>query len=245
MIRYSCNRYSIFAVFNYPISPNRRREEAFTMLEIMVAIFIFGIVVTTIFSSYRTVLISTESVQQTITEYEAAKNCLNRMILDLQSVYISLPPAYRPPDMNDPPDPYRVVGDTTQIGGTELSRLRFTSLAHVALGENKRDGIAEIVYYIQAIENDYFILRRSDKLYPCQPFEENGKDPVLCENVKLLAFTYYDQENNKYELWDSESDEFKYATPKAIGIKMEIGDIASPLLLQTMVTLPVFRKKIG
>ena len=215
------------------------------MLEIMVAIFIFGIVVTTIFSSYRTVLISTESVQQTITDYEAAKNCLNRMILDMQSVYISPTSAYQRPDMNDPPDPYRVVGDTTDTGGAELPRLRFTSLAHLTFGKSKRNGIAEIVYYIQAVKDDYFILRRSDKLYPYPPFEENGKDPVLCENVKSLSFTYYDQENNEYELWDSDSDEFKYATPKAIGIKMEIGDITSPLLLKTMVTLPIYRKKIG
>ena len=69
-------------------------QQGFTLIEILVALFIFVIVVTTIFGSYNSVFSNAESIKDDMTSYEMAKNCLNRMIIDLQSLHVSLPPAY-------------------------------------------------------------------------------------------------------------------------------------------------------
>ena len=79
---------------------------------------------------------------------------------------------------------------------------------------------------------------------PVIPEQANKNDPVLCEKIKTLAFTYYDEEGADYEIWDSESPDFKYATPRAIRITLEIGDEEEFQIYHTKITLPVYRGKM-
>jgi general secretion pathway protein J len=222
----------------------------FTLFEILIAIFIFGIVMTTIFGSFIAVFSNTDAIFDGINDYDMAKNCLNRMITDLQTVHISPGEIYMRPEFDDPPDPYRIVGDTGYAGNGSFSRLRFTSRSHLPLENNMQKGIAEIVYYVRNRGDNENILTRADSLFPYKrfegkAFEENPGDPILCEKVRSLAFKYYDEEGTEYDHWDSESEEFKYATPRAVSIKLEFGDDSSSLLFETMVHLPVYREKTG
>jgi len=226
-----------------PLTRSPKPDSGFTLIEILIAIFIFAIIVTTIFGSYNSVFTGAEEINQGITSYETARNCLNRIIFDLESVHLSLPPQYAPPDFNGPPDPYRIVGDTNNVQNISFPKLRFTSTAHVSFGGKAESSIAEIVYYVQATDDGNYLLRRADNLYPYQPFEEKSSDPVLCENLKSLTFKYYDWEGTEYDLWDSDAEDFGYATPAAIGIKLELTGVTDSLWFKTMVTLPVYRKK--
>jgi general secretion pathway protein J len=227
-----------------PQPATRNPSPGFTLLEILIAIFIFAIIITTVFASYRIVFSNTDIINKEITSYEMARNCLNRMIMDLQSVHVSLPPGYTPPDFDDPPDPFRIVGETTDIKGNGFPWLRFTSLAHLPLRNNKHGGIVEIGYYIQGTDDAGFILKRADNSYPFQDFEEKASDPVLCEDVKALTIKYLDQEGEEYDVWDSDDETYEYATPKAVKIKLELETGSEPLLFETMVTLPVIREPI-
>lgn len=223
------------------IKGKKSYSRGFTLLEILIALFIFSVVVTTIFGSYNFIFSTTDTLDSGIAVYEPARNSLNRMTTDLQAAYVPFPPAYTPPGLDASPDIYRFSGGMDTVGGTSFSRLRFTSLAHVAFEKNRQEGIAEIVYYVQPGDNGTFILRRSDTLYPYKPFQEKGTDPVLCENLKSLKFTYYDAEGADTDHWDSDSDEFKYATPRAVGIQLELGNGTSSQQFTTLVTLPVYR----
>jgi general secretion pathway protein J len=226
-----------------PPSGIRNSDRGFTLLEIMIAIFIFSIIVTTIFGSYNSVFTGVEVMNEGVTSYETARTCLNRMTFDLESIHVSLPPQYSPPDFNGPPDPYRIVGSTHNVQTVSFPKLRFTSTAHVSFGGRTESHIAEIVYYVQATDNNHYLLRRADNLYPYEEFEENSNDPVLCENLKSLTFNYYDREGTKYDMWDSDTEDFGYATPAAIGITLELTSGTDSLWFKTMVALPVYRKK--
>lgn len=218
-------------------------SEGFTLLEILIAIFIFAVVLTTIFGSYNFIFSTTDAFDSGIAVYESARNCLNRMTTDLQAVHVSFPPAYTPPGLDASPDPYRFSGEIDTVGNTVFSRLRFASLAHITFEKSRQEGIAEIVYYVQPGDNGTFILRRSDALYPYKPFREKGTDPVLCENLKSLKITYYDAEGADADHWDSDSDEFKYATPRAVGIQLELGNGSFSQQFATLVALPAYRFK--
>ncbi len=219
-------------------------ETGFTMLEILIAISIFAIIVTTVFGSHNYVLSSAGNIEKDIELYQMAKNCINRIAFDLKSLHISLTPEYTPPDSDDTPDSFKIEGDIADTGGESFARLKFASRAHVSLEKNFKEGIARIVYYVQASDENGFVLRRSDRLYPYEEFEEKKSDPVLCEGIKSLTFTFYDQEENESEIWDSDSVDFNYATPRTIKIRLEIGDDLNFVPFETMVILPVFREKI-
>ncbi len=218
-------------------------SSGFTLLEVLLAIFIFGIVVTTVFGSFNFISSTVGRIEEAINTGDMAKNAMDRMIIDLSSIYVTLPPVYKIPGFNDDPESYRVVGEAETLSGDDVSKLRFTSFEHLPFGKDTRSGIAEIVYYVQETDDNSKILKRSDSLYPYEDFKEKDSDPILCEQLKSLVFTFYDDEEKETNDWNSESDEFGYGTPVAIGIQLEIGDDESSSLYKTMVKLPLSRKK--
>jgi len=229
-----------------------KRSSGFTLFEILIAMFIFSIIVTTIFGSFTAIFSNADALQEGIDTYEMANTCLNRMITDIRESYISAADYKKPgAGADEEPDNYRVVGDVSYAGSKSFSRLRFTSRAHVSLEKSTQGGIAEIVYYVHQTkigDEDIYLLKRADSLYPYErfkgnTFEEKGADPVLCEGVKSLEFKFYDDEGTEYDTWNSESEESKYATPRAVKIKLEIGDESSSFFFETMVNLLVFREK--
>ncbi len=227
--------------------PEASRQHAatkgFTLMEVLVAIAILAIVVTTILASFNSVFSTTEVLDESAEIYAMAKNCMKRIVLDLESIHIVQRPIYKPPELDQPPDPYRIVATTKDIGGTGFAQIRFTSRAHVVLENSPREGIAEIIYYVQSGDEGPPVLRRADNLYPYPDFEERGSDPVLSKYVKSLAFKFYDKEGLEFDVWDSESDEFGYATPTAIGIKLELAGKTTSHTFETMVSLPISREK--
>ncbi|MDP2645850.1 MAG: type II secretion system protein GspJ [Desulfobacterales bacterium] len=234
------------AIKNIKQSGHGRRRAGFTLLEILIAMFIFAVIVTTIFGSYRAVFSTIGPMNEGIKTYEMALNGLNRISVDLQSMVIAWPPRYTVPDFNSRPDPYRIQGDTEHTGGTDFPRLRFTSLAHISFQNKPEEDIAEIVYYVRPSgEDTTFVIKRSDRLEPYPTSDEKGEesnDPVLSEQVKSLTFKYYDHNGAVHERWDSESHEFEYATPVAIDITLELEDKGGTHLFHTIVKLPLVRK---
>jgi general secretion pathway protein J len=228
----------------YQASSIKQPASGFTLMEILLAFLILAIVMTTILASFNAVFSTTDTLENSGKYYDMAKNCLNRMVLDLDAVYVMQPPFYKKPEFDAPPDPYRIVGSNSDIGGTSFAALRFTSSAHIALDKSGRQGIAEIVYYVQAKPDGQLVLKRGDQLYPYPPFEERAGDPVLCQDVKSLAFKYYDAEGDESEVWDSDSQESDHATPTAIGIQLEIGNETGSYAFETTVRLAVHRKKL-
>ena len=214
------------------------------MIEILLAFLILGIVVTTVLASFNAVFSTTDALNSSSRYFDMAKNCLMRMTLDLEATHVQQPPLYKKPEFDDPPDLYRMVGSTADVGGTSFAVLRFASTAHIPLEKSRRDGIAEIVYYVQAKNDGQVVLKRADHLYPYPDFEENGGDPVLCTDLKSLAFKYYDADGAEFDEWNSESDEYEYATPAAIRIQLEIGDETRSYAFETTVHPATRREKI-
>ncbi len=214
----------------------------FTLVEILVAITIFAVVMATVFGSFQAVFFNSEKIRQSDAAIELAKACFDRMVSDLMEIYVSLPPYYRPPGMNDPPTDYRLVADTPMVEGREFSRLRFTSLAHTPMGAHPDDGIAQIVYYVMATEDGRLDLRRSDTLYPYKTVKPRQSDPLLCRDIDSFTVELVDHEGKTHPRWNSDNDEFGYATPRAVRIAVAIGRPPDVHKFETTVKLPVFRE---
>jgi general secretion pathway protein J len=226
--------------------PTRNTSDlGFTLIEVTLAILIFGILSSAVLTAFNALFLSSQVLDRNITLTDMGHRCLNRMISDIASARISLPPAYAIPqtssiDFEKNADPFRIVGDD---GASRFPRLKFASLAHLPIDGNTRKGIARIVYYVEENEDQSFSIKRADDLEPWPPFEANRNDPVLCENVISLEFGYHGQTDEIQMAWDSESGEYGYATPQAISIKIEIGDAQKKQTLKTTAILPSYRGK--
>ena len=150
-------------------------------------------------------------------------------------------PRYQRPEMDSEPDPYRIEGGSETVGDGTFAKLRFTSLAHLAFSQDPRQGIAQIVYYVQAAEDGTYVIRRSDHLYPYPKFEASEGDPVLFEKVRAFKIVYYDKEGQEKDEWNSESDDNEYSTPQSMGIQLTLGSEEFNFEFGTDITLPVHR----
>jgi general secretion pathway protein J len=223
--------------------PCGQSNRGFTLLEIMVAIFIFALVITMVFGSFRAVFSSADAVGGDVAVFEKARTGLGRMTVDLAALHLTHYPRYKKPEFNDPEDPYRLVGDTTEVAGDSFGRLRFASRAHLQLNGDPRQGVCRIVYYAHQRADESLVLRRADDLYPFPEFEESEDDPILCDNLLGLEFGYVDAEGASSNRWDSESEDTDYATPRSVEVRLTVGTPSRPKTFITRIPLYAYRDR--
>jgi len=220
----------------------QKREYGFTLLEILVTLFIFGVIAGTLFIAYRALFFDTERFNQTTRRFAQAQAGIQRMLTDLQAIRVTTTPLYTAPQGDAPPDPFRFVGQTEFTGEEAFSNLRFASSAHVPVGQHRDSGIATIRYYVARSAEGTSSLRRSDQLYTQAQDDGVSTDPTLCEAVYSFRVTYYAQNGEAYDHWDSDSVDFAFATPVAVQLEFEIGAAGDAVVFKTRINLPVRRE---
>jgi general secretion pathway protein J len=217
-------------------------RDGFTLLEILIAMFILTIVVSLVFGSFSAIFSSADRINLSSDTQEMGIACLDRIGRDLKALYITQAPRYKPPQLDSPLDLHRFVAEEQSEGGETFTQLRFTSLAHISLNQDPIEGVAEIVYYVQSVQGLGFVLRRSDKLYPYpEKFEPSATDPILCENIRAFELLFFDEKEHENKKWNSESDDYSYGTPRGVRVKLIIGSETQTLTLTTELALPTYR----
>lgn len=220
------------------------KMSGFTLLEVLIAVFIFAIIITTVFGSFHLLFANAEAVDAHLEAYEMAQTCFARMMIDLREIQITPAMMYKKAEQGAPPDPYRVVMEAPESAGGAGARLRFASFAHLPISSRLPNRIGEIIYYLDAADTAHPVLRRADHSIFRIPAEFTGKDPILCRDVRFLEFTCYNASGEVYEYWDSENDQFENATPRAVRVRLAVGSEDAPLTFETVMALPVYREKI-
>ncbi len=217
-------------------------KQGFTLLEVLIAIAIFGIIMAVVLPTFRSVAVNVKLLEEATDETDMVVDCFARLTGDLRGLYIKQIPEYQKPEFNSDPDPYRFVGGTELFESDTVPILRFTSLAHLPIGGDMRNGVAEITYYVDRDEaTGLKILKRADRLKFEEEFEKSAKDPVLMKGLHSLEFSYYDAEGEDADAWDSESDMVGYGTPTSISVKMAIGNEEANNQYETRISLPCIR----
>lgn len=225
-------------------APCRPIRSGFTLVEVLLAILIFGVMMTALYGAFHLQFMNTDAVEQNMRLNEAALTCLHQMSKDLQSLTITNKLMYNPSTVAEKADVYRFKGDLIESDTGSLAKLRFASSNHTAIVTRMPGGVGEIVYYLDPLTEGRYFLRRADYNVFEAPEDVDGQDPILCDDVTSLKFIYYDQDGNEQETWDSDSDSFRFATPRAVRIQLAIGDPKNPDRFEVMVHLPIYREQI-
>ncbi|ABW66845.1 hypothetical protein Dole_1035 [Desulfosudis oleivorans Hxd3] len=213
----------------------------FTLFELLVAIAVFALLTTAMYGGLNSLLGNAESLSRSAVAYDSARSCLDRMARDLRSVYVAVPPAYETPGFDTDPDPYRFVAN----GIGQDVRMRFVAFSHVPLDRGLTAEAGRIVYYLYTPEGrDTRVLMRNDRVLQYDADTEEGQDPIVCENIASLDLLFYDGNGREYDRWDSDSSEFDYATPRAVGIQLVLDADGRRYPFETIVDLPVYREPV-
>jgi general secretion pathway protein J len=224
------------------------RQSAFTLVEILLAISIFAFVITTLFTTFNTVISGIGPMKTGLDDYKAAQIAMNRIQKDLMSLCLTLDPAYVLPDIDQEirPDKFGFVSETTQFNQSQFSDLRFASFEHLAFNPKDTNRIGIIHYYVTELDNKGLVLRRSDTgavFYKENQPVNPAKDPVLCDRILAFELQFIDRKGELKESWDSDSSDFGYGTPMAVRIKLKIGDEQRSANFETSIALPLIRKQ--
>ncbi|MBW2636382.1 MAG: prepilin-type N-terminal cleavage/methylation domain-containing protein [Deltaproteobacteria bacterium] len=213
-----------------------KSSAGFTLLEILLAIFILAIVMSTVYASYTGTLRIVEETRYSDYIYGMARNTMKRMIADMESI-----------------SPYngafRFVSEENDMGEGDFTNLTFLTSAHLDFFEANSSGTAVVSYYVEEDEDkEGYLLKRSDILYRGGKEEEEedlkGAGFVLCDSLKSVKYVFYDSEGEEYEDWDTSSPikPGSEGAPTLISVDLEFTnpkDAENPFHFTTRVFVPM------
>lgn len=220
----------------------------FTLVEVLVAITIFAIAVSTLFASFNLVISKIDPINAGLDDYDMARTAMDRIQKDLAGLCLTHAPAYLSPEQEKTADPdrFRVVSNRTWRAEKEFSQLRIASFGHLSFNREPDSRIGIITYYVAVSDNGLPVLKRSDigiNFYDDTKETARTTDPIVCTRVLAFELIFIDQEGNVHEDWDSDAADFDFATPFAIQVNLSIGIPQRPHTFSTTVVLPTYRTK--
>jgi general secretion pathway protein J len=168
-----------------------RDHEGFTLLEILIAIVILSVVLTTIYASYTGTLRVIKDLEAGDRIYSMARGSFERMMIDL-----SCAGAYEGgSDFSTQRDP----------SGKPSGSLTFLSTAATNFENNVLlEGAVKITYYLEEDRENvgYNLMRKEEPMDSKTPAVKVSQAFILCRGLQSMAFKFYDASGKEYETWD-------------------------------------------
>jgi len=175
------------------------REKGFTLLEVLLAIAVLGVVVTMIaltFSGSLKVVNATEQQEET---YHQVQTTLRRITDDLAAAVLSQDVAF--------------TGLKKEVDGRRADTLVFASQAHLVFNpEKQKQGVAVIRYQLRPDAEDgrrSKLLRSDTLLLPgvTSNKEDTEDSPfLLADNLRSVRFIFADRQGQEFDSWDEAMD---------------------------------------
>jgi general secretion pathway protein J len=214
----------------------------FTLLEVLLAIFIFAIVLSAVYGAYSTLINAVN-----ITELQAdinykARTALERIATDLKGVYLG--------------EGGSLNGRRQEIGENRADTLDVTSTAHLVLSKKDLPAGFSMIRYVVQLDADAKLLQLYRVDLPYRPgyleqtvSEEKGY--LLCDGLRAVQFTYFDQAGNEVDDWQTDESTGKTAEkennrPVMIEVVLRFaGEGKDDHIFKTAVSIPVIKNKGG
>lgn len=205
----------------------------FTLVEILISIFILSLVMTTIYVSYTGILKTSRQLEQEGDIYKMARVSMDRLIKDLSSLQKSS-------------GSFDLQAEEKKSGNREFHSVSFWSASHLAFGENESEGRPAMIRYEvrEDVNGGHFSLWRSD-VSGAMPDETKTSDSgfIICKNIDTFRLTFYDASGAETDSWSASSvqGQEKSKAPQTIKIELFLvnpADPEKPYKFMTKIFLP-------
>jgi general secretion pathway protein J len=218
------------------------QSQGFTLIEILLAIFIFSIVLSAIYGSYTGTFRVIDTAESQAAVFRQARIAMVRITEDLASSYYS----------EAITDVERFVGTEQELQGMRADTLRFISKAHLLFNDQElAAGTAQIFYEVrEELTGEGLALYRHDTPELAGESGEGGGGLLLSDRLQEVRFSYYDAAGNEQDSWDAASVDFmdkaaRERIPRMVAIRLAFAnekDPEKPYIFMTSVILPISRE---
>ncbi len=167
-------------------------SSGFTLLELLLAIFIFGVVVSSVYGAYTSTFMTIKSAEFETEINQRARTALERIAEDLEALHMGSDGLMK--------------GESQEIDSRRSDKLEFTSTAHVTFTQKEAETrYATIRYSVEAdSDTGLMLLYRAD--VPALPGKKIGDDEkgfLLCDNLWEVSYRYFDSSGSEMDEWDT------------------------------------------
>lgn len=215
-------------------------DDGFTLVEILVAIFIFAIVLSSLYGSYSSSFRLIGATRSQAEVYQMARVAMERISEDLSATVSSR----QQWDDTVAGDVQSFVGLDENVDGRAADSLRFRSRAQLfrAGADVVPGGLSVISYAVHSAEDGGGLVLYRHAISALAT--DSGVDDrgfILCDHLAGVNFTYFDESGELYESWDSGSELFRGWFPARALVELDFwedGIDSSVIKFRTSVVLP-------
>jgi len=170
-----------------------RRPGGFTLIEVMVALAILGILLSSVYSTFFFALKAMRDSREQDDVFQVARVLMERITNDLTMARFR--GTYLPNKWTE-----TFVGRNGKHDQYARDRLDFTTVSHILLRDGRPEcDVVEVSYYIDDSYPDRTLLVRREDVLPDAHLQHGGTLRVLSDNVVGLNFRYRERGPLPYE----------------------------------------------
>lgn len=171
-------------------------EKGFTLMELLLAIFIFSIVVSSVYGSYRATFAIVDGTESRLKISNSAAVVLERVSDDLTGIVAGSGGYFN--------------GEQQDLLGSRGDKLTFVSTAHLVLTSNAvSPGWTMIEYLVEEDEKNGMLqlLRAETTLLPgLAAVDVEQEKHIICQGLQEVRFSYLDENGTLADEWLSEGE---------------------------------------
>lgn len=231
---------------------SKSEQSGFTLLEVLVAVAIMGLIMVLVWSNTSQTLNSKERIEKRDMVYQNARIALQKITDDLSMAFLTRKAGAPAATTTGAPIAPTVVTVprpiTFFVGRDEGTRdtVKFTSFSHMRLFSGaKESDQCKISYEVMPSPDEQNVLNLVRKEVPWlnDNAEVEARPFVVAENIKEFELEYYDERKDEWDkTWDTEIIDFRDRLPLAVRITLVFVDPDDPdesIVFSTIVSLPL------
>lgn len=197
---------------------NTKHKSGFTLLEVLVSVFILGIILAAIYGAYTSNADAIQRAREKGQVNQVARIVLDLIIKDLESALVEVP--------FDAEVALGLVCEDGDLDGKPADRINFTSLTHTSVSStDPPTDLCEIGYHLEQGENGQgLILYRRDDPTPDDDLNEGGTTFQLARRIGGLDITFEDAQGESFDSWNSNEGNKPRGLPSLVKIKLTVLD---------------------
>jgi type II secretion system protein J len=193
--------------------------KGFTLLEVLVSVVILGILMGAIYGTYTSSVEAIQIAREKGKIYQMTRIVFDRMTKDLESALINA--SYSNENIR-----LGMIGKNQELDGKPADRIDFTTLNHLAPGdEGPQTDLCEVGYQIvEDSENKEFKLFRRDDGIPDDELTDGGFSHEMAGGITGFDIIFQDENGQEFDDWNSTEGAQAAKLPSLITIKLSITD---------------------